>query len=542
MSIRISRILLVSFLAGCSSPPAPSLPNELPLADAGPDQTVTPGAQVQIDASASSDPEGEVLTYTWTANPENPEQVTLPEDSAAFHFTPDEGGVYRFALRVSDGKATSIADSIAITVTVSDNSPPVAAAGPNLSHTLGSVILLSAVTSSDPDGDDLSYSWIIVAAPTEISLEDSTADQISFTPSAVGSYHVRLTVSDGLVESTDDVLVIITPADNIAPIANAGPDQEAFSGNLVTLDGSLSSDPDGGETLLFQWIVARTPGAAVDLSDATSAQPTFIPSEPGEYVFGLVVSDSDSASIQDVTTVIVLAPIFAKQAGMIEIPAGPYIMGSDQGPPDENPPHRVDITSFWIDELEITAGQFQLCVDAKACAAAAASAGCNGSVADRADHPINCIDWLQAQSYCTWADKRLPTEAEWEKAARGTDGRRFPWGQTRPTPQLLNYGNNIGSTTEVGIYPDGTSFYGIHDMGGNVSEWTADYYAADYYSRSPDANPSGPESGDSRVARGSSWKIGVPEDALTATVRIRLLESSVDNSIGVRCARTETPK
>jgi hypothetical protein len=101
------------------------------------------------------------------------------------------------------------------------------------------------------------------------------------------------------------VLIIITPADNLAPIANAGQDQEVFSGNLVTLDGSLSSDPDGDETLLFQWTVAKTPGTAVTLSDANAAQPTFIPSEPGEYVFGLEVSDDDSTSIRDVVTVVV---------------------------------------------------------------------------------------------------------------------------------------------------------------------------------------------------------------------------------------------
>jgi hypothetical protein len=180
-------------IAGCSSPPAPSPPNELPVANAGADQTVMPGARVQIDGSSSSDPEGAVLTYSWSANPENPAQFPLPENTAAFIFIPVQGGVYRFALQVSDGKAISLDDSISVTVLVSDNSPPVAAAGPNFSQSLGLVIRLSAVTSSDPDGDELSYSWIIVAAPTETSLEDSTADQISFTPSAVGSYHVRLT-------------------------------------------------------------------------------------------------------------------------------------------------------------------------------------------------------------------------------------------------------------------------------------------------------------------------------------------------------------
>ncbi len=538
---RNSWILLVLVLAGCSSPPAPSPPNEVPVADAGPDRTVSIGERVEIDGSSSSDSEGESLTYSWTANADNPAHFPLPENSAVFVFTPVADGIYRFELLVSDSKTTSLADSIAITVAASDNTPPVAEAGPNLSHSLGSEVLLSAAPSNDVDGDELTFSWMIVSAPAEITLADTTATQISFTPRVVGSYHLRLIVSDGRDQSADDVFVIITPVENKAPIANAGPDQQVFAGNLVTLDGSLSSDPDGSVALLFQWIVARTPGAAIELSEPSASQPTFIPTEPGEYVFGLVVSDGDSTSIQDVVTVVALAQVFVKRAGMIEIPAGPFVMGSDKGPPDETPPHRVDISTFWIDELEITAGQYQDCVSAGACTPAAASAGCNSNALGRESHPINCIDWRQADSYCTWANKRLPTEAEWEKAARGTDGRPFPWGETSPTQQLLNFGNNVGSTTEVGSYPDGISFYGVHNMGGNVSEWTSDYYAADYYERSPNTDPSGPESSDSRVGRGSSWKIGVPEEALTATVRIRLLESTFDSSIGVRCARTEVP-
>jgi formylglycine-generating enzyme required for sulfatase activity len=225
---------------------------------------------------------------------------------------------------------------------------------------------------------------------------------------------------------------------------------------------------------------------------------------------------------------------------MIEVPEGVFEMGSEQGNADERPTHRVDISTFWIDELETTSGQYMQCVEAGMCAEPAGSAGCNGMIEARASHPINCIDWVQAQAYCAWADKRLPTEAEWEKAARGTAGRRFPWGDQLPNPQLLNYANNLQSTSEVGSYADGISFYGVHDMSGNVSEWTADFYASDYYSLSPASDPTGPEEGADRVARGGDWKIRF-ETSQTTTVRIRLGVSTVANTVGLRCARIEAP-
>jgi serine/threonine-protein kinase len=221
-------------------------------------------------------------------------------------------------------------------------------------------------------------------------------------------------------------------------------------------------------------------------------------------------------------------------------------MGSPagEGPGDEHPQHTVRLNDFWIDRTEVTNRQYEQCVQAGACRAST----CAGrSELDGANHPVVCVDWEQARAYCAWVGARLPTEAEWEKAARGTDGRTYPWGNTFDGSQLNFCDKNCefdwkdaasddgyARTAPVGSYPAGASPYGALDMAGNVWEWVADWYAADYYSRSTERNPPGPDSGQYRVLRGGSW--WDDRDRVRSALRAGHDPSDGHYDYGLRCS------
>ena len=224
---------------------------------------------------------------------------------------------------------------------------------------------------------------------------------------------------------------------------------------------------------------------------------------------------------------------------MVYIPAGEFEMGSAEGSDDQQPAHAVALDAYWIDRTEVTNGQYLRCVQAGECAEPADSASRTrtsyyGSAA-YSDYPVVYVDWNQADGYCAWVGARLPTEAEWEYAARGPDGAMYPWGAHVPNDTLLNYDGNEGDTTEVGAYPDGASWSGALDMAGNVREWTADWYLHDYYESSPSQNPSGPPSGEYRVLRGGGWD----DDATPARAIYRDADvpDNTDGTSGFRCAR-----
>lgn len=185
---------------------------------------------------------------------------------------------------------------------------------------------------------------------------------------------------------------------------------------------------------------------------------------------------------------------------------GEFLMGSTAADPDaeadEFPQHAIHLEGFWIDRTEVSNRQYALCVDAKVCDPPLHSRHFGRPDVD--DHPVIGVSWFEAAEYCAWAERRLPSEAEWEKAARGTDGRIFPWGDEAPTPARAAYDLGDG-TTPVGTHPEGASPYGALDMAGNAWEWTADTYDPEYYAVSPREDPPGPrESVNWRVIRGGS--------------------------------------
>lgn len=234
--------------------------------------------------------------------------------------------------------------------------------------------------------------------------------------------------------------------------------------------------------------------------------------------------------------------------GMVLIPGGEFEMGSNLQPA-EMPIRQVYLDPFWIDETEVTLAEYAACVAAGGCTAPATDPVpyCNWNQPDRDDHPINCVDWYQAAAYCAWVDEgtnRLPTEAEWEKAARGADARVYPWGDA-PGPTCTHAvmwddavgGSGCGTygTMPVGSKPLGDSPYGLKDMSGNVWEWVADWYGP--YDAAETDNPTGAAMGTDRVLRGDSWYSAIL-DYFRAASRGGLDPVNRWMIVGFRCART----
>lgn len=211
--------------------------------------------------------------------------------------------------------------------------------------------------------------------------------------------------------------------------------------------------------------------------------------------------------------------------------ARPWALGSRTSPPQRT----IHLDTFDIDRTETSAGDYGKCVDVGACTAPRC-----GKEKDeperRPDHPVVCVTWAQADAFCRWANKRLPTEAEWEKAARGRDGRRWPWGNQDPTCDLANSADCSGKVKPVESTPGGASPYGVLNLSGNVYEWVADFYHRDYYAIGPERNPPGPFSGDRRVLRGGAFSYAPSE--LTAHGRTFADPTKSLDRVGFRCARS----
>jgi len=223
---------------------------------------------------------------------------------------------------------------------------------------------------------------------------------------------------------------------------------------------------------------------------------------------------------------------------MVHVSGGTFQMGSAEGAPGaeagEFPQHPVTLDGFWIDQTEVTNRQYRQCEEAGACQAPSSDCEWGGyEHAHRADHPVVCVDWYMAAAYCEWAGARLPTEAEWEYAARGPDNFIYPWGNSPPDNTLLNYAGNVEDTTEIGSYLDGASWCGALDLAGNVWEWVADWYGK--YVSEALANPAGPPAGTFKVVRGGSFADG-PTCIRAAHRYHDLLPDDPRASLGFRCA------
>jgi formylglycine-generating enzyme required for sulfatase activity len=254
--------------------------------------------------------------------------------------------------------------------------------------------------------------------------------------------------------------------------------------------------------------------------------------------------------------ILLAVPLPAAGDGIMLVQAGAFWMGRDDGPADEAPLHRVYVRDFWIERHKVTNAEFAAFLNARGVASAEgerrydaedgdarirlvpAAEPHAGWVAARGHerHPVVEVSWFGARDYCAWRGRRLPTEAEWEKAARGgTEGQRFPWGNDID-PTRGNYLADPGAKRERGTRPCGTyaaNAYGLCDMGGNVWEWVSDWYAPDYYAAAASRNPRGPAGGAMRVVRGGSW-VNADVGALRCACRHPVPPDTYAYSIGFR--------
>ncbi len=310
---------------------------------------------------------------------------------------------------------------------------------------------------------------------------------------------------------------------------------------------------------------ANEPAGPVTLVPADTIQPT-LPPAPTETLLPTLTPAPVWTVTPMPTPSLTATPTATPYPSTIElggikmalIPAGVFQMGSSSADAmteclkfrndcsqrwfeDEEPVHSVYLDAFYMDVYEVTNARYQDCVDAGVCRPPSEVRSYNQlsyyGDAKYAEYPVIYVSWDDAVEFCQWRGGRLPTEAEWEKAARGgLEDKRYPWGDEVPTCERANYGGEagdcVGETTAVGSYA--ANGYGLYDMAGNVWEWTADWYGGDYYSQSPERNPSGPASGEERARRGGSWHD--IEFVLRSAYRNSLNPNGGDLFFGFRCA------
>jgi formylglycine-generating enzyme required for sulfatase activity len=382
--------------------------------------------------------------------------------------------------------------------------------------------------------------------------------------------------------------------------ANAGAQAAgATSGAVLAASGSQANAPTAPASLALAatgaanaatvavtgaGVVARTDGAPMTTTKTPGSSKGWI---LGALALGLGIGavaltlgrSHDAPSKLETTTTASASAIAAPAAapvkmkcpeGSVFIPGGPMFMGARDLNADSKPPHEVTVSGFCLDRTEVTTRAYAACVEKGQCERALEQVSwpgisaeakqryspfCNAGKADRGEHPVNCVAWPMADNYCKKTGRRLPTEAEWEFAARGSSQRKYPWGDEAPSAKLLNacgkecalwgdkhaekhatmYDEDDGfsATAPVGSFPAGASAHGVMDLAGNVWEWTADYHAP--YTDEKQQDPRGPASGDKRVVRGGDY-FAFHADWARPAYRWKTEPDSYNHAIGFRCA------
>jgi formylglycine-generating enzyme required for sulfatase activity len=289
--------------------------------------------------------------------------------------------------------------------------------------------------------------------------------------------------------------------------------------------------------MLCAGLLAKPVFTALFPTKTPSATPTktLIPTPSFTWTpeFTLTPSDTPTPLFTPTNTPLPDEITDSKGVSMHLVPAGTFTMGSDEGKSDEQPIHDVYLDAYYMDTYEVTNALYKACVDAGMCDLPINTVRYKNLRYE--NHPVVFIEWYMAKSYCEWRGAQLSTEAQWEKAARGTDERTYPWGEGIDQT-FANYGDNVGDTTPVGSYENGKSPYGLYDMAGNVWEWVGDWYSATYYQVSPLENPMGPNSGQYHVQRGGPWDYYI--DSVRSASRSWGYQGMTAPDIGFRCSRS----
>lgn len=263
---------------------------------------------------------------------------------------------------------------------------------------------------------------------------------------------------------------------------------------------------------------------------------------PGEITTQPVIEASPTATAEPTAVPLKLSVpsigttmLWMDGSTLIYIPPGEFSMGGDAG---DNPARTVNLSAFWIYSTKMTNYQFGQCVASGGCAFPQDESS-RTSLEDPlySNRPVTGVDWEQAAAYCEWIGGSLPTEAQWEKTARGPSGNLHPWGDSEPTCDLLNFNHCVGRATNSNAYPAGMSLYGALDMAGNVFEWVADWYDPAYYETTPAENPAGPEQGETRSVRGSSFES--PPEGIAVSTRSNRAPGEYAGDLGFRCVVDE---
>jgi formylglycine-generating enzyme required for sulfatase activity/chitodextrinase len=403
-------------------------------------------------------------------------------------------GSYTAVVTATNGVSEVVASTQVSVIDRAITGPAITNSGPT---PLGSA---TAFTFTIADGSNVSYVWDFGDGST------GSGATPSHTYAAVGVYTAVVTATNSVGQAVASTQVTVDQSISGLQAVRSGQGTAVALGSVVVFTATTTA----GSNVNYTWNFGDgTTGSGANVTHSYAVTGTYTAVVTAANSVG-----SSTASPQVIGVVYGWTPMEE-----ILIPAGSFQMGCDSSNPaemgcysSEQPLHTVTLSAYSIDKYEVTNARYKACVDAGGCTAPAG--GVNSytrspyyGTSTYADYPVIYVDWHQASAFCAWAGKRLPTEAEWEKAARGSsDTRVYPWGDSAPDCTKTNYNDScVGDTNRVGFYPSGASPYGVMDMAGNVWEWVNDWYQWDYYRVSPGVNPQGPATGSWRVRRGGSW-------------------------------------